>query len=368
MKVLVIGDFLDYQIQLSNSLSKTNTVMLTIIGKTFPAEYQEIIDKNVSLYLLLGKGKPIYFDLSTIKLVIEYIKKINEYRPDIIHLQLGYSLIYILLLPLLLRYPVVSTFHDVKLHKGEESKVVNIIWHMLRKLSKRIFVHGKYLKKQLNQEYGISLDKIHAIPIGEHNVAPLKRYSVNNYAEDSNLILFFGRIQKYKGLDYLIRAEPLITSEYSNAKIVIAGAGEDFSKYDKMMINKKSFIVYNRRISDEDAAHLFKTCAMVILPYVEASKSGVIPVAYSFKKPVIVTDVGSLPEIVDDGVTGLIVKPKNIDELAAAIKTLLKDDKLRRTMGANGYQKLHTDLSWDRISAKTLEVYEDLLAENRRVK
>jgi glycosyltransferase involved in cell wall biosynthesis len=129
-------------------------------------------------------------------------------------------------------------------------------------------------------------------------------------------------------LEYLIKAEPMVTEQVPDAKIIIAGTGENFKKYDKMMMNRDNFIVHNYRIPYKEGAELFQRCSLVVLPYIDASQTGVIPPAYGFKKPVIVTDVGSIPEIVDDGVTGFIVPPRNPEALAEAIVKLLKDEPL----------------------------------------
>ncbi|NQE52738.1 Trehalose synthase, partial [ANME-1 cluster archaeon GoMg3.2] len=190
-----------------------------------------------------------------------------------------------------------------------------------------------------------------------------KIYEKEDLKEDGNLILFFGRVYKYKGLEYLIKAEPLITKEVPEAKIVIAGTGEGFKKYENMMIHRDNFIVHSRYISYKEGAKLFQRCSLVALPYIDASQSGVIPTAYGFKKPVVVTKVGSIPEIVDDGLTGFIVPPKNPEALADAIIKLLKDEKLRKKMGENAYKKLKTDLSWDKIAEETIEVYKKAINE-----
>ena len=71
-------------------------------------------------------------------------------------------------------------------------------------------------------------------------------------------VLFFGRIWEYKGLEYLIRAEPLITAEVPNVKIVIAGEGEDFDRYRRLMVHPERFVVYNEYVSDDVRATLFQ--------------------------------------------------------------------------------------------------------------
>jgi glycosyltransferase involved in cell wall biosynthesis len=293
------------------------------------------------------------------------IKEIKTFDPDVIHSQVPNPLLC-LILPFLKKYPLVTTFHDVKLHVGEEKLLYRFIFYYARKYSDQIIVHGKKLKEQMIKEYNIPIEKVHAIPIGEHEVAPFKKYEREDIKEDGNFILFFGRIWEYKGLKYLIKAEPMITEQAPDAKIVIAGRGENFKKYEEMMINRDNFIVHNYRVPYKEGAELFQRCSVVTLPYIEASQSGVIPTAYGFKKPVIVTDVGSIPEIVDDGVTGFIVPPRNPEALADAIIKLLKDEKLRKQMGENAYKKLKTDLSWERIAEKTIEVYEKAIDEFRK--
>ena len=171
-------------------------------------------------------------------------------------------------------------------------------------------------------------------------------------------MLFFGRIYRYKGLEYLIKAEPTITKEMPSAKIIIAGTGEDFEKYEKTMINRDNFIIHNYCIPYKEGAELFHRCSLVVLPYIEASQSGVVPTTYGFKKPVVVTDVGGIPEIVENGVTGFIVPSKKPRALADAVVKLLKDEKLRNKMGENGYKKLASDLSWDKIAEETIKIYD----------
>jgi len=96
---------------------------------------------------------------------------------------------------------------------------------------------------------------------------------------------------------------------------------------------------------------------MVVLPYIEASQSGVIPVAYTFAKPVIATTVGGLPEMVDDGQTGYLVPPRDERALANAVVRLLQDQTLRRRMGANGKLKVETECSPDQVAQQTSAIY-----------
>jgi glycosyltransferase involved in cell wall biosynthesis len=95
----------------------------------------------------------------------------------------------------------------------------------------------------------------------------------------------------------------------------------------------------------------------VVLPYVSATQSGVVPVAYSFGKPVVATTVGALPEYVDHGRTGLLVPPRDEKKLAAAVVQLLQDVDLRHTMGENGKRMLFEKCAPDVVARRTVEVY-----------
>jgi glycosyltransferase involved in cell wall biosynthesis len=346
--------FYDYTIQLANALSKKEAVMLMLPNRVLK---EELDNSGENIQSCLFKYPKHNYYPTLLSTAFGIIKEIKTFDPDVIHSQVLNPLLC-LVLPFLKKYPLVTTFHDVKLHVGEEKLLYLFIFYYARKYSDQIIVHGEKLKEQMIKEYNIPIEKVNAIPIGEHEVAPFKKYERKEIKEDENMILFFGRIWEYKGLEYLIKAEPLITKEVPDAKIIIAGTGEDFKKYENMMINRDNFIVHNRYISYKEGAELFQRCSLVALPYIEASQSGVVPTAYGFKKPVIVTDLGSIPEIVDDGVTGFIVPPRDPEALADAIIGLLKDEKLRRQMGENAYKKLKTDLSWDKIAEKTIEVYE----------
>jgi glycosyltransferase involved in cell wall biosynthesis len=359
MRIICYGSFIDYQVQLANELSKRAEVMLAIPNEQNLNDQLCSIDKDVILNLLTIK-KPIFYP-SNFVVFKKFVKKINIFKPDIIHIQLiGNSVDFFifLLCKFLNKYPLVTTFHDVNLHIGEELLWLNFYRKWIRMYSNLIMVHGEKLKEQMIEQYNLPYEKVHAIHIGEHQVAPFKKYENQDIKEDGNLILFFGRIHEYKGLEYLIKAEPMITKKVPNAKIIIAGAGEDFVKYEEMMGNRKErFIVHNYLIPYEEGAELFQKSSVVVLPYIDASQSGVIPTAYCFKKPVVVTNVGSIPEVVDEGKTGFIVTSKDSQALAEAVIRILKDKKLRMEMGKNAYSKLKNDFSWDRIAERTIMIY-----------
>ena len=103
--------------------------------------------------------------------------------------------------------------------------------------------------------------------------------------------------------------------------------------------------ILNRRIPYREIPNLFYGAKFLILPYIDASQSGVIPLAYTFSKPVIVSNVGSLSEYVDHGKTGLIFESGNTEQLANHIIDLIKNRDLCTEMGENANKKLLNDMS-----------------------
>jgi glycosyltransferase involved in cell wall biosynthesis len=247
---------------------------------------------------------------------------------------------------------LVITSHDPVTHIGEKTPQRILDWGFCR--AGQIIVHVPQMKDLIVKRLHMPGSRVHVVPhvlCGDDSAQPQTQ-------EEENCILFFGKIAEYKGLEYLIRAEPLITAQAPQTKIVIAGTGEDFGHYRRMMANPERFIVYDEYVSDEKRAELFRRASVVVLPYIEATQSGVIPVANSFGKPVVATTVGGLPAQVDDGKTGYLVPPRDETALAEAIVRLLRDPDLRRQLGANGKQKITIEASPDVVARNTVSVYQ----------
>ena len=349
------GGLLHYTAQLSNALSINNEVTVIV-----PPDLEEgyLLDKSVNVIPIhMGNNKK-NFVINTLLLhrILNFLRVVQKQSPDIIHFQ-STQLWTSLFLPFLGRYKIVTSLHDVSPHMGTKKfhQIVSRNW--LAKYSDSIIVHGENAKEELIKQNQNLKEKCHVIPHGDYSF--FTKYSKNSI-EEMNCILFFGNIVDYKGLDYLIKAEPLITEKIPDVKIIIAGEGE-FEKYRILIRDVSKFEICNKFIPYEEVAELFQKAKVIALPYIEGTQSGVIPIAYAFKKPVVVTNVGSIPEVVDDGKTGFIVQPRDEKVLAEAIIKLLKDDKLRKQMGENAYKKMKEELSWDKIAEKTIAVYKEAI-------
>ena len=251
------------------------------------------------------------------------------------------------------------TEHDPALHAGTSLLVKSYmrpsIW-ITRKFADAIIVHGKKLK-QIVVAAGVQEKKVWTIRHGEFSYYSKWAHQVISEAKS---VLYFGSIREYKGLQYLINAAPAIIAEAPGTNIIIAGEG-DLNKYFQSGQNDECFEIHNRYIPDTEVAELFQKCSVVVLPYTDGSQSGVIPIAYSFGKPVIVTDVGSIAESVEDGRTGFIIPPRDSQSLARAVISIVNDDALRDKMGKYALQKTQNELSWKNIAMETTGIYKETI-------
>ncbi|MDO8727134.1 MAG: glycosyltransferase family 4 protein [Candidatus Methanoperedens sp.] len=353
MKILIItldtyGGMNHYVSQLTNAISKReDVVVIAPVGierKNF-LKYVKIIELELGTVI-----KKFFINTFLLTRPIKFLNTIYKEDPDIIHCN-DCPLWLSLFLPFLIKYPIVTTIHDVNPHIGRRKFDQIIGKNIHLRFSDCLIVHGKKAKEELNTN-----KKCYIIPHGDYSFFLNDRK--DDIDEEENSILFFGRIEKYKGLEYLIEAVSHISNDFPEIKLIIAGSGH-LRGYKNNILNDKNFEVHNRYIPDEEVPSFFQRAKIVVLPYIEGTQTGIIPIAYAFKKPVIVTDVGSIPEIVENGKTGFIVPSKDANALAEAIIKLLRDDKLRKQMGENAHRKMKEELSWDKIAEKTIEVYKE---------
>jgi len=369
---LVSFYFEEYCVRLASGIAQDPSVRLHLfLPRTQAAPYLHLLDPAVELHLFdTPRIRQTYRHL---KMVGSLVRQIKAFAPDVVHFQLGHLTFNLLAIPLLGRHPLVLTVHDASIHIGDGASLRTPQWthDWVCRKARMTIVHAPQVKDSLVGRLGLAHESVHVVPhvvIGQHATAPTQEAQDDGTENGDPLILFFGRIWEYKGLEYLIRAEPLITAKVPRAKIVIAGTGEDFDRYTRLMQNPDRFILHNEYVSDEKRAALFRQASVVVLPYVEASQSGVIPIAYSFQKPVVATTVGGLPEMVDHGETGYLVPPRDPQALADAVVPLLDDEQLRKRLGLNGARKINAECSPEIVGEQTRHVYRQALLEFQSTK
>jgi starch synthase len=356
MKVALLSfDFGEYCIRLANGIAQDPHTSVLLFLPDYEAEpYRHLLSKSVELRTF--KNARLRNPIGQFLMVTRLVREIKKFNPGVIHLQIGH-LWFNWALPLLGALPLVLTVHDALIHPGDVPSGKTPQWvfdHACYRAQERI-VHAPQIKESLLQRLRIPSNTVHVVPyvlVGDDGATAGEKLP-----EGEPRILFFGRIWEYKGLEYLIRAEPLITSRVPQAKIVIAGRGEDFERYRRMMVHPEKFIVHNEYVSDDKRAELLRRASVVVLPYTEASQSGVIPIAYRFGKPVVATSVGGLPFMVNHGRTGYLVPPRDSNALADAVVSLLQNVDLGRQFGENGRRKVNVECAPEVVGEKTRAVY-----------
>lgn len=355
MYIALIPQFqIKHSIQLANAMSKRERILF-IVWKNIAKENVSNIGPSVEVEYLI---KPPPKSLKNLRLTKETVNIVKEKKPDVVHIQNPYTWLCSGLSSLS-DYPIVFTIHDPEPHLGQAKIHSGFMTKFTLKYAKRVIVTGNRMKELIVRRFSIPKDIVRVIPLSL-DFSPSTLLDYNKFEEENNTILFFGRIWEYKGIEYLIKAEDVISKKIPNFKIIIAGGG-DFERYRGLIKNKERYEIINEFIPNDKVSELFQKASLVVLPYVDASQTGIAPIAYLFKKPVVATDVGSLTEIVDDGETGMIVPPRDHIKLGEAIVELLSDEKKRKSIGERGYQKLQNELSWDRIAEKTIEVYKEII-------
>jgi alpha-maltose-1-phosphate synthase len=357
MKILIItllkdGGMVHYTSQLANSLMDMVNVNLVVPTECNTQYFEDKI--TLKTVKTPSRGRWLSWDQFDLFKLFKIIKNVH---PDVVHISGSYMWVIGLFFFLKIKkYPVIVTLHDINTHHGESSLINRLTNYFYLKVADHVFVHGETLKKELLKK-GFDDANVSIIKHGDYSF--FTKYS-NEKVEEDGSILFFGRIEDYKGLEYLLKAIPLIKKEISALNVIVAGRG-DLTKYNELIEGNENVEIINWYIEDDLVAELFQRASVVAMPYVEGSQSGIIPIAYSFKKPVVVTDVGSIPEVVDDGATGFVIPSRDVDALTEALITLLKDDNLRKRMGINSFKKMKEELSWDNISKKTVEIYKSTI-------
>lgn len=285
-------------------------------------------------------------------------KRLKQY--DIIHFN-GINAVLPVLMVFLKKKKLLFTIHDIKSHSGEKTR-----FNFAEKLIKYI-IRSRYpliiqnLKDFifLNQKYPKISSKFKFIPFSVLDV--YREFKTSAAKAPVSDLLFFGRISPYKGIEYLIDALEILDSKEIKVKTIIAGQGTIYFKSDNL--EKLNIELINKYIKNNELVALIENTKVIVCPYTDATQSGVVMTAFAFNKPVIASAVGSFKEVVKDGITGILVPPRDSTALASKIEQLITDNDLLKQMMEN-IHKDSTDgeYSWTQIAYNTKEVYSKLIS------
>ncbi|GMN99844.1 glycosyltransferase family 4 protein [Parageobacillus thermoglucosidasius] len=251
----------------------------------------------------------------------------------------------------------IVTVHDPEPHSGTRNFIFVYLANLCARFSDELIVLSESFRELCAKKFNKSINNVHYIPHGDFSYYKRvqKKQKIINYPKDHVNFLFFGRISKYKGLNILSKAYSIVNRELNNVTLTVAGSG-DFSEFEEDYKRLKNVRVLNRWFNDDEVGSLFDgENIIVVLPYLDATQSGVIPIAIEYGVPIIASNTGGLSQQINHLETGILVEPKNPIALAEAMINLANNKELRESL-ANEAKRRNEKNSWGEIVNKLLKV------------
>jgi glycosyltransferase involved in cell wall biosynthesis len=294
----------------------------------------------------------------------------RQFRPDVIYYPGGHAWKPLLDVLLPRSATTVYTVHDANPHPGEDALVIRLLSWANRRRADGYVLLSEAQRAEFMARYGLRSSNVVMIPHGvfdDYEVAAGSARDLNDrtgirVSDPRPCVLFVGRLRGYKGIDTLLEAYSMLSSEEAGP-LVIAGSGDLTHREEERLQALKgrpvSFV--NRWLSDADMAALVSSARFVVLPYRSATQSGVIPLASAFGIPAIASATGGLVEQVVDGETGWLFPPGDATALHALLERAYAIDEADyRRMSVNCREYAATEWSWDVLSRRLLGFCEAL--------
>jgi len=304
------------------------------------------------------------------------LRLVLKTRPDIIHYQ-SYRMIrldWILFLLLrLIGKKIVFTVHDTD--SLEASPFDSYIFARTARRSDLLLVHNSNARRVVVERWKVSPGRIRVIPHGgyEHYYPRLMHKSAARFDlgyTNEFLLLAFGTVRQYKGLDYLLPALAQARRRIPEPRLIIAGRAFDPAlgrRYEQQIVELGLADIVrfeNRFIEEPEVERFFTAADLVVLPYVRIDQSGVLFLAYTFARPVLGTSVGGLPELIREGVSGYLVPPRDSTALSEGIVKAWNERHRLSEMGSNARRLIEEEYTWERQADITLDAYLRLLGRD----
>jgi len=265
-----------------------------------------------------------------------------------------------------LGYKIVWSIHDIHDSALESrfSHKEKMLW--MYHAADYKFIHYKSNIELLKKQLGVEPTDIEVVyhPLFDesypNHVTQKEARRLLGIPENKKVLLLFGKIAKYKGVDLFAKALRNLNGNYYG---LIVGR-----KWDKNLIKDvkerdiRNLKIIDEYIPDEEVQHYFNACDVVVAPYISITTSGVVLLAFSFRKPVITTNLGGMPEVVVNGKTGLLIPSNDAEALVTAIKKIFTMDYQK--MGENAYKLASEKFTWEKLAEQTIKIYEKVL-ENK---
>lgn len=367
-------------------------VRLVVVGSTDMADIDGIDTGQVEFHDLIGDSDPDAPFSSKVLRLLRYYARLVVFvaRADA-------SLFHILwfrkfpkvervLLSVYLKLlgkRLLFTAHNVddEVRDGKSTVIGSLSLRLFYTIVDHIFVHTERMQRELVSRFQVPLHKVTVLPFGTNDVVPVLDMSRADarakLGVDKNrrVLLFFGNLAPYKGLEDLIRALARLVAEDPALVLIICGAPKDKScepywkELDHLIsdLGLAAHVLKEiRYVTDHEAALFFKAADVSILPYRRIYQSGVLALSYAQGLPVIAADIGSMKDDVIHGETGLVFRAGDVADLAKTIRSYFIGPLFRELdTRAETIQKYGTGrFSWPRNAELTVGVYGRTLEAN----
>lgn len=229
-------------------------------------------------------------------------------------------------------------------------------------------VHTPHLSRQLIADYPGVAERVHVVPHGGSAPAPV---TTTDRAQararlglegDRPVLLFFGMIKPYKGLEFLLEAMPGILASFPRAILLAAGEAlmpmRPIHEQIERLGLRTAVRLRESFVPQEDAPLYFAAADLLVAPYTDIAASGVVAQAQAYSLPAVVTRVGGLPEFVESESCGFVVPPRAPEALSEAICRALADPNALAEMGRRARLRISRDHDWGAVARQTLAVYQ----------
>lgn len=328
-----------------------------------PYSGERLNEKGIDIHVTSYAGKKkILYPLA----IDELWQVINDFEPDIVHAH--YASSYGLLGALSRFHPFVLSVWGSDVFDFPKISFIHkqVLKFNLRKAD-RICSTSQVMKEEI-QKY--TNKDITVIPFGV-NLNAFKPMSVHHVFKQNSIVIGTVKtLEETYGIEYLIEAYALLrkrTKEYPlNLMIVGKGSLTSDLKAKVQELGIEGETIFTGYIPPAEVPYYQNMLTISVFPSIYESFGVATVEAMACEKPVVVTNAGGLPEIVEDNVTGLIVPPKNAEKLADAIETLLKNEQLRINMGKQGRQRVEKLYDWEKNLESMFHIYNELPAKKTR--
>ncbi|MGO4705706.1 glycosyltransferase family 4 protein [Microvirga sp. 2MCAF38] len=259
----------------------------------------------------------------------------------------------------------IFVLHDAKLHPGDWYPFRQLVIQRQVEAADALIVLSDHVGLEAHKIYGFPRDRIWTVPHGSFTYGS-DPVTPRHFPQNGSVrLLFLGRIVAYKGLGHLLDAYSILRQRGVPVELDIVGSG-DIEPYASQIEGLPGISLTNKWVNDDEIADALSRSNLAVLPYIEASQSGVAATALTAGLPIVATPVGGLVEQVDDGRTGVIAKGMAPSDLADAIERYVRDAQFYETCSANALRLAQDHLGWGGIAERIGQIVQEVIARPER--